>query len=189
NVTTGAPITPGVTTMADLAGYQAKKRDAVCTTYRAKYVICGMPPPSSGGIAVAQAMGVLENFDLAPHKPTALDVEGGKPTAMGVHLVSEAERMAYADRDMYVADTDLTPLPGPLNSTLLDKSYLKSRAALISTTQSMGTATAGQFGNTRLGVGKVTEAGTTHMTIVDAKGNVVSMTTTVEAGMGSYHMT
>lgn len=189
NVTTGAPITPGVTTMADLAGYQAKKRDAVCTTYRAKYVICGMPPPSSGGIAVAQAMGVLENFDLAPHKPTALDLEGGKPTAMGVHLVSEAERMAYADRDMYVADTDFTPLPGPLNSTLLDKSYLKSRAALISTTQSMGTATAGQFGNTRLGVGKVAEAGTTHMTIVDGKGNVVSMTTTVEAGMGSYHMT
>lgn len=72
---------------------------------------------------------------------------------------------------------------------MLDKSYLKSRAALISTTQSMGTATAGQFGNTRMGVGKVTEAGTTHMTIVDAKGNVVSMTTTVEAGMGSYHMT
>ncbi len=189
NVTTGAPITPGVTTMADLAGYQAKKRDAVCTTYRAKYVICGMPPPSSGGIAVAQAMGVLENFDLAPHKPTALDLEGGKPTAMGVHLVSEAERMAYADRDMYVADTDFTPLPGPLYSTLLDKSYLKSRAALISPTQSMGTASAGQFGNTRLGVGKVTEAGTTHMTIVDGKGNVVSMTTTVEAGMGSYHMT
>jgi len=103
--------------------------------------------------------------------------------------VSEAERMAYADRDMYVADTDFTPLPGPLYSTLLDKSYLKSRAALISPTQSMGTASAGQFGNTRLGVGKVTEAGTTHMTIVDGKGNVVSMTTTVEAGMGSYHMT
>ncbi|MGF6213686.1 gamma-glutamyltransferase [Comamonas sp. 4034] len=189
NVTTGTPITPGVTTMADLAGYQAKKRDAVCTTYRAKYVICGMPPPSSGGIAVAQAMGVLENFDLAPHKPTALDLEGGKPTAMGVHLVSEAERLAYADRDVYVADTDFTPLPGPVGSTLLDKNYLKSRAALISTKQSMGTATAGQFGNTRMGVSKVAENGTTHMTIVDAKGNVVSMTTTVEAGMGSYHIT
>ncbi len=189
NVSTGAAITPGVTTMADLAGYQAKKREALCTTYRAKYVICGMPPPSSGGIAVASAMGVLENFDLAAHKPTAMDGEGGKPTAMGVHLISEAERMAYADRDMYVADTDFFPLPGPVNSTLLSKDYLKQRAALISPTNSMGVATAGQFGSTRLGVAPVHENGTTHMTIVDAKGNVVSMTTTVEAGMGSYHVT
>ncbi len=189
NVTTGTPITPGATTMADMAGYQAKKREALCTTYRAKYVICGMPPPSSGGIAVASAMGILENFDLAPHKPTAMDIEGGKPTAMGVHLISEAERMAYADRDMYVADTDFTPLPGNVYSTLLDKNYLKSRAALISPTTSMGVATAGQFGTTRLGVAPVQENGTTHMTIVDAKGNVVSMTTTVEAGMGSYHVT
>src|SRR5690606_9289164 len=137
NVTTGAPITPGVTTMADLAGYQAKKRDAVCTTYRAKYVICGMPPPSSGGIAVAQAMGVLENFDLAPHKPTALDVEGGKPTAMGVHLVSEAERLAYADRNKYIADTDFVPLPGGSWDSMLDKAYLSGRAGLISLTASL----------------------------------------------------
>ncbi|MFE8645931.1 gamma-glutamyltransferase [Sphingomonas sp. NCPPB 2930] len=181
-------ITPGLTTLSDLAGYQAKRRDPVCTTYRA-YWVCGMSPPSSGGIAVAQALGVLENFDMAALKPTGSLAEGGKPTVQGVHLVSEAERLAYADRDAYVADTDFTPLPGNSWDTLLNKNYLKSRAALISTTRSMGTAQAGVFGSTRMGVVPLDEKGTTHMTIVDAAGNALSMTTTVEAGMGSFHFT
>jgi len=94
---TGTPITPGLTTLADISGYQAKRRDAVCVSYRA-YWVCGMPPPSSGGIAVASALGVLENFDLGAYKPVP-DAEGGKPEVAGVHLVSEAERLAYADRD------------------------------------------------------------------------------------------
>ncbi|MCM3352080.1 gamma-glutamyltransferase, partial [Bacillus velezensis] len=101
----GSTLTPGKTTVADLAAYQAKRRDPVCTTYRS-YWVCGMPPPSSGGIAVASALGILENFDLKSLKPTAIDLEGGKPTVAGVHLVTEAERLAYADRDKYVADTD-----------------------------------------------------------------------------------
>ncbi|NMM78948.1 gamma-glutamyltransferase [Acidovorax sp. SRB_24] len=183
----GSPITPGKTTLADLANYQAKAREAVCIDYRS-HKVCGMPPPSSGGIAVAQALGVLENFDLAAHKPAAIDLYGGKPTVMGVHLVSEALRLAYADRDKYVADTDFVPLPGSGVATMLDKSYLKTRAGLISPTRSIGVAPAGDLGPVPLGVDKTPEGGTTHFTIVDKKGNAVSMTTTVESTLGSFHM-
>ncbi|KAB2906498.1 MAG: gamma-glutamyltransferase [Burkholderiaceae bacterium] len=181
-------ITPGLTELSDLAGYQAKRRTPVCTTYR-DYWVCGMSPPSSGGIAVASALGILENFDLASQKPTKVDLEGGKPSVMGVHLVSEAERLAYADRDKYVADTDFVPLPGGSPAKMLDKAYLRSRAGLISTTKSMGTATAGDLGSQPAGVVKIDEKGTTHFTIVDKQGNAVVMTTTVEASMGSFHMT
>lgn len=185
----GTPMTPGRTTLADLAAYQAKKRPAVCTTYRSTHVVCGMGPPSSGGIAVAQTLGILETFDLSGLRPTALDIEGGKPTVMGVHLVAEANRLAYADRDKYVADTDFVPLPGGSWAAMLDKNYLRGRADLISFTRSMGTAQPGNLGPVPLAVGApVPEAGTTHMTIVDKRGNVVSMTTTVESGFGSWHM-
>ena len=186
--TTGG-ITPGVTTLADLAGYRAKKREAVCINYRSAQV-CGMPPPSSGGLAVAQTLGILENFELASHRPTAMDINGGKPTVMGVHLVSEANRLAYADRDKYVADTDFVPLPGGSTAAMLDKAYLKTRAGLISLEKSMGTAQPGNLGPTSLGTGGPTpENGTTHVTIVDGQGNVATLTTTVESGFGSFHMT
>ncbi|MBC5781333.1 gamma-glutamyltransferase [Ramlibacter sp. USB13] len=181
-------ITPGKTTLADLANYQAKKRKAVCTTYRA-YWVCGMGPPSSGGIAVAQSLGILENFNLSQYAPTAMDGEGGKPTVTGVHLVSEAERLAYADRDKYVADTDFVSLPGGTWNTMLNKPYLAQRASLISMTRSMGTAQPGDLGPVPLGVVPSPENGTTHVTIVDRDGNVVSMTTTVESSFGSFHMT
>jgi len=181
-------ITPGLTELSDLANYQAKRRNPVCTTYR-DYWVCGMSPPSSGGIAVASALGILENFDLAAQKPTAIDLEGGKPTVMGVHLISEAERLAYADRDKYVADTDFVPLPGGTWNTMLNKPYLRSRADLISPSRSMGTATAGVLGTNPQGVSLIDEKGTTHFTIVDRQGNVVVMTTTVEASLGSFHMT
>ena len=188
NAATGAAITPGLTTLADLAAYQAKRREAICTTYRA-YWVCGMGPPSSGGIAVAQSLGVLENFNLSLYPPTALDLEGGKPSVFGVHLVSEAERLAYADRDKYVADTDFVPLPGGSADTMLNKPYLRSRAGLISFTTSMGTAQPGNLGPIPLGISATPEGGTTHMTIVDKDGNALSMTTTVESTFGSFHMT
>jgi gamma-glutamyltranspeptidase/glutathione hydrolase len=137
-------ITPGLTEMSDLANYQAKKRDPVCTTYR-NYWVCGMGAPSSGGMTVASALGTLENFYLAGYKPTAMDTNGGKPTVMGVHLISEAERLAYADRNKYMADTDFVPLPGGSPAALLDKAYLRSRANLIDFTRSMGTAVAGHL--------------------------------------------
>ncbi len=184
----GSPMTPGLTTLADLQNYQAKKREAVCTTYR-NYWVCGMPPPSSGGIAVASALGILENFPLGQYGPTAIDGEGGKPSVLGVHLVSEAERLAYADRDKYIADTDFVPLPGGNWQTLLNRPYLASRAALIDTGRSMGTAQAGDLGAVPLGVDRTPENGTTHVSIVDRQGNAVALTTTVEGSMGSYHVT
>ena len=140
--------TPSLMTMEDLAGYTAKKREPLCTPYRGKE-ICGMPPPSSGGIAVAATLGMLEHFAMSEHKPTDVDLNGGKPSVMGVHLISEAERLAYADRDKYVADTDFVPLPGGSPNTLLNSDYLAERAALISEQRSMGTAKPGEFGARR----------------------------------------
>ncbi|MDH4394011.1 MAG: gamma-glutamyltransferase family protein [Aquabacterium sp.] len=184
----GVAMTAGATTLADLAGYQAKKRPAVCTTYRA-HVVCGMGPPSSGGITVAQTLGILENFDLAQHRPTAIDLYGGKPTVMGVHLVAEANRLAYADRNKYIADTDFVALPSGSWDAMLDKGYLRGRADLISFGSSLGTAQPGNLSVAPLGTGvQPAESGTTHMTIVDKRGNVVSMTTTVESGFGAWRM-
>ena len=184
----GTPITPGKTTLADLAAYQAKKREPVCTTYRGHWV-CGMGPPSSGGITIASTLGVLETLNLSNLAPTAMDINGGKPTVMGVHLVAEANRLAYADSDKYIADTDFVALPGGSWDALLDKNYLRGRADGISFLRSMGTAQPGNLGAVPQGIGAgPAEAGTTHMTIVDKKGNVVVMTTTVESGFGSWHM-
>jgi gamma-glutamyltranspeptidase/glutathione hydrolase len=183
----GSPITPGATTLADLAAYEAKRRDAVCTTYRA-YWVCGMPPPSSGGITVASMLGILENFDLSLYPPTQIDGEGGKPSVFGVHLVSEAGRLAYADRNKYIADTDYVPLPGDGLETMLNKPYLQDRAALISSTMSMGTAEPGDLGDVPMGSDTTPDNGTSHVTIVDRDGNVVVMTTTVESGFGAWRM-
>jgi gamma-glutamyltranspeptidase/glutathione hydrolase len=180
------PLTPGATTAADLSGYQARKREPVCIDYR-NTVVCGMGPPSSGGIAVAQTLGILENFHLPAFGPTAVDGNGGKPSVMGVHLVSEAQRLAYADRNAWVADTDYVPLPGNGVASLIDKGYLRGRASLIRLDRSMGTATAGTIG-TALPAGNSAQEGngTTHLSIVDGDGNVVVMTTTVESSMGSF---
>ena len=185
--TTGG-ITAGQTTLADLAAYRSKKREAICAAYRTWWV-CGMPPPSSGGLAVAQTLGVLENFDLSLHKPTDMDDNGGKPTAFGVHLVSEAQRLAYADRDRYVADTDFVPLPGGSPARMIDKTYLRQRASLINLTRSIGTAPAGDLGPVMGLAVPSGENGTTHISIVDGRGNVVSLTTTIESGFGAFHMT
>lgn len=181
------PITPSLMTMDDLKNYKPVKREAICSVYRSAYYVCTMPPPSSGGIAVLQTLGILENFDLTQYPPSQITNEGGIPNVMGVHLVSEAERLAYADRDKYVADTDFVPLPAKGIPSLLDKNYLKQRAALINPDQSMGVASAGDF-SSNAGVDKTIEHGTTQFTIVDAYGNVASVTSTVESSMGSFHM-
>ena len=188
-VTSTVAITPGLTELSDLANYSAVRRTPVCGNYRDK-VVCGMGPPSSGGIAVAQTLGILDNFALAPLAPAVVNSDGGKPTVQAIHLVSEAQRLAYADRNKYVADTDFVPLPGLGVTSMLDRAYLKSRADLISTTRSMGVATAGTFATAQAQGSSAAEGnGTTHMSIVDAEGNVVVMTTTIESGMGSFHFT
>ncbi|MGW2661950.1 gamma-glutamyltransferase family protein [Nocardia tengchongensis] len=185
--------TPGQLALADLQSYQAKKRTAVCSPYRS-HEICGMPNPSSGGITVEAALGILANFDLAAMKPSdvsgdgATARDGGKPTAAAVHLIAEAERLAYADRDKYIADSDFVPLPGNSPQTLLDPNYLKQRAALIDPGKSLGTAKPGDFGPVPLGnAAQQPEHGTSHISIVDKYGNAASMTTTVESAFGSFH--
>ena len=179
--------TPSVMTLQDLAGYTIKMREPLCTAYRG-HEICGMPPPSSGGIAVAATLGMLEHFPMAEHKPTDLDLNGGRPAVMGVHLISEAERLAYADRDKYVADTDFVPLPGGSPDTLVNSGYLAGRAALISEQRSMGTAEPGEFGPPTAPVPPVPEHGTSHVSVIDSFGNAASLTTTVESSFGSFHM-
>jgi len=180
-------ITPSKLALDDLAAYRARRADPVCAPYR-DFVVCGMGPSSSGGITVAATLGILSNFDLASRRPTPIDRDGGRPQLAGAHLIAEAERLAYADRDKYVADTAFVALPGGNADALLDPAYLRRRAGLIDPTRSMGRAQAGEFGRVALGVGDNEEHGTSNLVVVDRDGNVVAMTTTVEAAFGSFHM-
>jgi gamma-glutamyltranspeptidase/glutathione hydrolase len=178
------PTNPGLLTAADIAGYQPKLRTPVCSDYRV-YTICGMPPPSSGGIAIAQMLGILETRDMAKVKPV-----DGKLSAEAVHLFSEAGRLAYADRNRYAADTDFVPLPGRGVESLIDKGYLAKRAALI-TDKSMGKAPAGRPPGMDVAWGTdnaIETASTSHIVVVDASGQGLSMTTTVEDAFGSRQM-
>lgn len=180
--------TPSLLDAADLDSYRAVKRTPLCTGYR-EHEICGMPGPSSGGITVAATLGILENFDLPALPPDHVDRNGGVPRAEAVHLIAEAERLAYADRDKYIADPDYVPLPGNSPETLVDPEYLEQRAGLIDTRRSMGTAKPGEFGQASLGVGpQPPEHGTSHISVVDSYGNAAAMTTTVESAFGSFHM-
>ncbi|KUI36178.1 gamma-glutamyltransferase [Mycobacterium sp. IS-1496] len=179
--------TPGALTLQDLADYRVEVRRPLCRPYRGKE-ICGMPPPSSGGIAVLATLGMLERFPMADHRPDDIDRNGGRPDAMGVHLISEAERLAYADRDRYVADTAFVPLPGGTADTLLNTAYLAGRAALINEKRSMGTARPGEFGPPAPPTPQPPEHGTSQVSIVDSYGNAASLTTTVESQFGSFHM-
>ena len=172
------PNHKGDLTLADLASYRAKERSPVCVPYR-RHRVCGMGPPSSGGLAVAQALMLLEPFDLSRARNAA---------AMGthaLHLIGEAEKLAYADRDRYIADADFTPMP----AGLLDPTYLSARRALI---DPLGASPRPQPG-TPAGMPKLTfgadatieASGTSHLSIIDGDGNAVAMTTTIEAGFGS----
>jgi gamma-glutamyltranspeptidase / glutathione hydrolase len=131
---------------------------------------------------------MLEHFPMADHKPTDLDLNGGRPAVMGVHLISEAERLAYADRDKYVADTDFVPLPGGTPDTLLNSQYLAGRAALISQERTMGTAKPGEFGAPTTPAPPMPEHGTSQISVVDTYGNAAALTTTVESAFGAFHM-
>ncbi|HNT39909.1 MAG TPA: gamma-glutamyltransferase family protein [Rubrivivax sp.] len=188
--TRGGTATPGRMTLADLAAYRARQREPICTPYRRVYIVCGMPPPSSGGLAVAQVLGMLESFELAALAPTARDAEGGKPSVLGVHLVAEAERLAFADRDRFVADTDFVPLPGGSPARMLEAAYLRQRAALIDPRHSMGRARPGDLGGPAQGrAAPDIEQGTTQISVVDRDGDVVSMTSSIEGAFGAYRMT
>ena len=173
------PTNPGKLALSDLADYTHKVREPVCGTYRVQYRICGMPAPSSGGIAVLQTLGMLEGFNLAGMKPNTLD---------SVHAVSEAYRLAYADRALYVGDPDFVNVP---TAGLINADYLKNRAKLISMDKSIGTPVAGVPSGLKMAMGKDSSLAlpsTTHLSIVDRAGNAISMTTTIENGFGSLQM-
>jgi gamma-glutamyltranspeptidase / glutathione hydrolase len=171
---------PGLLSEDDLKSYRAKTREPLCFDYRL-WRLCGMPPPSSGPLALAQMLGML-----APLK-TATGLE---PNADAVHLVSEAGRLAYADRGRYVADPDFVALPGGGAAALLSPAYLAERATLI-TERSMGRAQAGvpvAPAVSRADDRSPELASTSHVSVVDALGNAVSMTTTIENAFGAQIM-
>jgi gamma-glutamyltranspeptidase/glutathione hydrolase len=165
---------PSKMTAGDLASYEAKPRPPVCVTYRA-YKICGMGPPSSGGITVLMILKQLERFDMA---------RLGKDSPVAWHLFAESSRLAYADRDLYVGDPDFVTVPV---AGLLDAGYLAGRSALISPDHALATVTAGAPAGAppRMPVPAREVAGTTDLAVVDARGDVVEVTTTVEGPFGS----
>lgn len=189
-----AHANPGTLSLNDIRGYQAKERDPVCGTYK-QWKVCGMPPPSSGGVAVLQTLGILEALqrkspanNLAKMLPQKSDVGAGiEPTAQAVHLVAEAERLAYADRALYLADSDYVPVNV---WGLTNKSYLAERSSLISD-KSMGVAAAGvpPGMNTALTPDRSPlRISTSQIAAVDDQGSAISMTTSVEAAFGSHIM-
>lgn len=173
---------PGVLSLADLSNYRIIERQPVCFAYRALDV-CGMGPPSSGAIAVSQILGVSEHFDLKALGPE--NVESWR-------IIGDAQRLAFADRERYVADTSFVPLP---IKGLIDKSYLDERAKLLDGDKALAKeeVKAGEPGWDHaflFGKDAALELpSTSHFVIVDKEGNVVSMTTTIENGFGSRLMT
>lgn len=181
------PTNPGLLTERDLAFYKPVTRAALCTPFktpRNTYRICGMPPPSSGGIAVAQILGILQ----AAGSPALADPKGDVQTE-GLHVFAEAGRLAFADRNQYVADPDHVAVPAGLT----DPAYLRERARAVGE-RSMRTAPAGEpirgAGAPRAQLMPVSleQPATSHLSIVDAWGSAVSMTTTIEDAFGARLM-
>lgn len=166
---------PGGMTPADLAAYAPARRPPVCTPYRI-WRICGFGPPSSGGVAVGQILGVLEHFDLAALAPESADA---------AHLLGEAGRLAFADRNLYLADPDFTRVPV---AGLLEGAYLTGRAQMVDRDRAMAPPRPGNPRWREAGLAPQPAeygTGTTHIAVVDGAGNAVSMTSTIEAVMGS----
>ena len=170
---------PGAMVQADLASYRAIEREPVCGHYRV-WRVCGMPPPSSGGITVLQILGLLERFPMREYGPGSV---------MGAHLFSEAGRLAYADRDRYLADPAFVAIP---ERGLVDPAYLRTRSGMISTGRSLGRALPGD----PPGADRDAYAddyphnrpATTHLSVVDADGNAVALTSSVESAFGSRRL-
>ncbi len=171
-----APTVPSLMTMEDLKGYKAVLRDPVCGPYRG-FQICGMGPPSSGGLTVAMTLGLLAPFDL-----------GKTPNKDALHLIVEAEKLAYADRNRYMADPDFVRQP----DRFLDGGYLDERRRFIKKMDVMKKAEPGQpFVDEKAVRGRdatIELGGTSHLSIIDKAGNVVSMTSSIEGAFGSGQM-
>lgn len=183
--------TPGRLSLADLAGYTPVLRQPMCTDWQERWRVCGFPPPSSGHVALMQMLGMLQAMPratvLAHGDPPAA---GGVPGAAWLHGYMEAARLAYADRAQFLADPDFTPAPGGDWKSLLAPDYLRQRAALIGP-QRMPAAPAGEPGGQRSAWAPMPEQpehGTSHVSIVDAQGQVLALTTSVEAAFGARLM-
>jgi len=172
---------PGFMTAEDLRRYDIKARKPVCAPYRL-YVVCSMGEPSSGGLTVLQALGMLEGYDLG-----AL----GADNPQSWSLIAQASALAFADRNMYMADPDFVNTPGVL---LLDPEYIEQRRALMDPARPLQDLVA-EAGVPALWDGplydrgnSLDKPGTSHISVVDSEGNILSMTTTIESAFGSHQM-
>ena len=180
---------PGWMTDADLADYRPVQRAPICTDWKARYRVCGMPPPSSGHLTVMQILGMLEAMP-AVGRP----LESGVPGVDFLHPYAEAARLAFADRNRYVGDPDFVAAPAGRWDSLLAADYLRRRAALIGPRRmdAVEPGVPGVPGAPSVSYGgdveEPPEHGTSHLSIVDADGRAVALTTTIEDGFGARLM-
>lgn len=169
----------GDITLTDLKDYRVIERPPVCTSYRG-YRVCGMGPPSSGGPAIIQILKLVERFNLGTAPKDAMSSDA-------LHVIAEAQKLAYADRNRYIGDPDFITVP----SGLLDDGYLAERSTLINPERAMPKPAPGlPPGAKRSQFGKdfsIERTGTSHISVIDGEGNAVSMTTTIEGAFGSGH--
>lgn len=168
-------VNPGFLRPEDFSIYTAKERDPLCVDYR-EFRVCSMPPPTSGGVTLLQILKLVERFDLSSQGYSAT----------GVHLFSEASKLAFADRNRYLGDSDFVPVA---IEGLLDKDYLESRSRLIDPKRSLKNIVPGEppASNFLKWADHISQSksGTSHMVAVDAHGNVASITSTIESRFGS----
>lgn len=188
---------PGQLSLGDLTQYKAKKREPLCFDYattRKNYQICGMPPPSSGTLAIGQILGLLNNTAAGTMPLETSPAGSAVPGANWLHLYTEASRLTFADRALYLADPDFVNAPAGNWMSLLDPAYLRERSQLIGSdpnAPSMKTAQPGTPGGVRTSFAPSPdqpEYGTSHISIIDAWGNAVAMTTTIEDAWGARQM-
>jgi gamma-glutamyltranspeptidase/glutathione hydrolase len=169
-------VNPGLMSMEDLAAYEAVERKPVCAPYR-QWTVCGMGPPTSGGMTSLMILTMLEPYALGKLDPNGV---------MAAHLITQASRLAFADRNQYMGDADFVQVPV---QGLLEREYLRSRAALMPPLTDMGSAPAGTPAGPeelpRAADASLVEYGTSHLAIVDKDGNAVSMTMSVERAFGA----
>ena len=175
---------PGRLAAADLAAYTPVKREPLCTLWRAAYRVCGFPPPSSGHIAMLQVLGMME-----ASAPASL--QQGVPDVEWLHRYIEATRLAYADRALYLADPGFAAPPGGDWASLLQPEYLARRAALIGplrAAQVQAGRPPGGAAAVRAPMPHQPETGTSHVSVVDARGRAVALTSSVESAFGARVM-
>jgi gamma-glutamyltranspeptidase/glutathione hydrolase len=175
---------PGRLSEDDLRGYSALEREAICTRWLEHLRVCGFPPPSSGHLTMMQILGMLQALGVKG------SVQDGLPTADWMHHYNEAARLAYADRARFIADPAFAAAPGGDWTRLLDAAYLKSRASLIGP-RAAAKVQAGDPGQVRTAYAPMPEQienGTSHISVVDGRGQAVSLTTTIEASFGARVM-